>query len=218
MLLSKTISAAIFLVTLVTASASKEDGNAKIVSKECVVIHGRNTNLSKGWVADHSDGVTFMPDNMSKLSEKAGAYPIYYKFKAPSSSRYAVVLDMTTRGRALYNDVFMSLSPGGFQLIRDDVPRFSNGWIKGYHSNFARAAIVSSVDFMPHSISSGVILEKGKEYVFGVSGRSNRVTLHNVILFACEGLKCQRKHWRSDLEACLPGSTAYTPRPRPIKS
>lgn len=185
-------------------------------SDGCVIIQAKGAMLSDGWVDDQPDGVTFRPNNRSKDLTGAGVSPIYYKFTAPLTSRFALALDMTTRGRADFNDVHMRFSPGGWQLMskaQTSVSFFD--WIKGYHSIFGRAAkVASQVDHVPHSVSTGAILQKGQEYEVAISGRSNRLTLHQILLFPCAGSGCRRHQWKPTQEMCLPGSTKYTPRPR----
>lgn len=197
--------------TTITAASTQNKASRP---KGCVVIPAKSTKLSDGWVDDQDDGVTFNPGNKDKGIVGPGDAPLYYKFIAPTTSRYAVVLDLTTRGRADYNDVFLRFSPGGFQLVREGTSKIVTDWVKGYQKHFARGASISSEDHSPHSMSTGIILEKGMEYELAIGGRSNQVTLHNSILFECDGLDCQRKKWKKDQEACLPGSTLHEPRPR----
>lgn len=186
------------------------------VRKACVTIAARSApELSDGWVADHIDGVTYRPGNRSKELTASGVSPLFYTFKAPVTSQYGVAIDLTTRGRADFNDVHMRFSPGGFQLMRDGHAVVLDRWIKGYHSLFNRGAkIASQVDHVPYSVSTAVVLQEGEMYEFAISGRSNQVTVHSIILFGCEGNDCDRRRWKAMQEMCVPGSTAYSPRPR----
>lgn len=183
----------------------------------CVVLDATKTELSPAWTLDPAPGVTFNADNRSKELAKSGEAPLYYKFTPKITSQYSFILDMTTRGRADYNDVYMRVNPGGLQLRRGDSVGNRLGWIKGYHAFFSRGVKVSSqIDHVPHSVSTGIILQKDVEYEVGISGRSNRVTLHNIVMFPCEGIECQRKYWKKKQEECLPGSTAYKPKPKRV--
>lgn len=185
----------------------------------CVIMEAKDTSLppvqdKDGWVADQPDGVTFRPGNTDKGIAGPGEFPLTYKFTAPTTSRYGVAIDMTTRGRGDFNDIFIMFSPGGFQLMRDGNSMMADGWIKGYHSMFSRGAKISSVDYEPHSVSTGVILQKGQEYEFAIGGRSSQVTVHSIILFGCSGELCERPGWKGLQETCAPGSTDYAPRPK----
>lgn len=177
---------------------------------ECTLLQAKDTELSEGWVEDHEDGVTFRPNNRSKTVEKAGVAPLYYKFIAKANTQYGVSIDMTTRGRADFNDIFMRFRPGGFRLIRDSEEVTMTRWIKGYHNFMARAVKVVSVDEHAHSVSTELVLQKGEEYEFAISGRSNRVTVHQILLIPCQGGGCQRKQWKDMQELCLPGSTNFS--------
>lgn len=183
----------------------------------CVVMQALDTTLSAGWTADHVDGVTFNARNRSKELTRAGLSPLLYSFVPPITARYAFVVDLTTRGRADFNDIYAQFTPGGWEARRGTNSTVLRGWVKGFQSQFTRGAwIATSVDHRPHSMSTNRVLDAGTEYVVQIAGRSNDVTVHRIIMFPCEGEGCDRKKWRSKQETCAPGSTMYTPRPKAI--
>lgn len=181
----------------------------EITEGGCLLLQAQDTQLSKGWEADVTDGVTFQPNNRSTKIRKGGETPLYYRFMSPRTTRYGLSIDMTTRGRADYNDLYIRMEPGGLQLMRDGIGYVVKRWIKGYHSLLGRGFKVVSVDHHAHSVSSGVILQEGLKYTFAISGRSNRVTVHRILLIPCESVGCQRKQWKDRQELCVPGSTDF---------
>lgn len=171
----------------------------------CVFMNAASVQISDGWVP-LVDGLVFKPYDDSRKISQAGVAPLVFNFVPAETSRYAIVLDMTTNGGSDHNDVWMSFTPGGFQIMKEGVSKRQDGWIKGYHNKNGRAAIVSTVDRNAHSISTGDVLTAGAEYEFTVSGRSSKVVLHQVLLFPCEGLGCHRSGWRGMQNSCIPDS------------
>lgn len=90
--------------------------------------------------------------------------------------------------------------------MREGVGKRVSGWIKGYHNRNGRAALTSTVDHNGHSIASGDVLQVGSEYLLEISGRSNGVTVHRVLMFPCMGEGCQRRGWRDTQNICIPDS------------
>lgn len=170
----------------------------------CVFIDPRDTTLASGW-EPVSDGVAYMPDNPSQKITGAGKASMIYTLVPPSTSRYAIVLDMTTNGGSEHNDVWVRME-GGIQIMRRGVARTVSGWTKGYHNKRGRAAIISTVDRNAHSMASALVLRQGSEYKFGVGGRSTKVIVHRILFFPCEGKGCQRGGWRETQNTCIPDS------------
>lgn len=176
--------------------------------KECIVIDAKKTRLSDGWELT-SNGVAYLPKVRERNVSKPGLAPLTYRFRAPSTSRYAIVVDMTTGHKVDHNDIWMDFLPGGLQLSRHGKRKLVNGWTKVYHNKGGRAALSGSVDFRTHSISTGISLREGAEFVIGISGRSSMVTVHRILLFACDEGMCERKYWKTQQEDCAPGSTDH---------
>lgn len=181
----------------------------------CIVLYAEDAaKLSTGWVQVKNrrgilEGVEFEPRNSEESVKKAGLFPFELPFKAPKTSRYAVVLDTTTRAGSEHNDVWMNIPDVGFRLQKNGSKPISRAnWTKGYQNSKSRKALISSVDFNPHSISTGGVLSKDENYVFEISGRSSRVIVHRVIMFPCAENECFRgRKWKKSLEFCAPGST-----------
>lgn len=176
----------------------------------CIILDARtdvnDSKLSPKWVVDdENEGLTFRKDDEREWVTKADESPLYYKVTATRSSRFAIVVDMTTRKPAEHNDIWISFQPGDLQAMRKRTPVMKKGWIKGYHNKNGRAALILTVDFTPHVLSTGEVLVKGKDYMLGIGGRSSMVTVHRIVLFPCDGIGCQRGWpWRRSLASCLP--------------
>lgn len=170
----------------------------------CVIIDVRSATPSNGWIRV-SNGLAFKPDNMATSITGSSKAQLFFSFRPLQTSRHAVVVDMTTSAGSDFNDVWIHLK-GGFQLMRQGIAQNVTGWIKGYHNKRGRAAIISHVDRNAHSIASAEVLEENVEYSFGLGGRSNRVTVHQILLFPCTGTGCQRGEWKDTQNICLPGS------------
>lgn len=189
-------------------SSSPETGDYPLTDAQrrrgCVVFWANSTTeLSDGWVAQ-PEGLEFRPGNTAHSIVPRGKFPLMYSFSALNTSRYGVVIDMTTKHKSEFNDIWMEMPGVGFLLTRNDTgTRDATGWIKGYHNFDKRAAFISSVDHKPHTISTGEILQAGEKYVFGISGRSNQVTIHRVIMFPCMEGECVRGYkWKQSLKMC----------------
>lgn len=193
-------------------SEKKKGGSAppprtklRFSKEQCVIIPAQRAKISNGWKIV-SNGVTFKGDDDSINQSNAGLYPLHYNFTAPITSRYAVILDMTTTEKTEHNDVWLMMTPDGLQTIRDRSRIAKDGWIKGYQNRNGRAVITSHVDRDPHSISTVAVLKKGEEYGISISGRSTKVTVHRLLLFPCDGWNCQRSEWVDRQNRCIPGS------------
>lgn len=176
----------------------------------CVVIDARLSPLSEGWT-ETVDGLEFRAGNRSGEITEKGVSPLMYSFVPPVSSRYAFVLDMTTRQKTEHNDVWARWLDGGFSLMRHGVvfEKIEFGLIKVFHNAKGRAAISSSVDGEAHSISTANVLLKERMQTFYLGGRSTRVIVHRIILFPCEGRSCERRNpeWKKRLRECNPATT-----------
>lgn len=170
----------------------------------CVIIDVRSATPSNGWVRV-SNGLAFQPNNMATSITGSSKAQLFFSFRPLQTSRHAVVVDMTTSAGSDFNDVWIHLK-GGFQLMRQGIAQNVTGWTKGYHNKRGRAALISHVDRNAHSIASAEILDKDVEYLFGLGGRSNKVTVHQILLFPCAGTGCQRGGWKDTQNTCLPGS------------
>lgn len=206
---SHTSSASPTQTPLVSRTGTPVPSSSSISSNEkdragCVIIDVGTATPSNGWVRE-SEGLSFQPNNMATSITSANKAPLYFSFRPLQTSRHAVVVDMTTSGSSDFNDVWIHVE-NGFQLMRSGVAQNVTGWIKGYHNKKGRAAMISHVDRNAHSIASANILETGVEYTFGLGGRSNRVTVHQILLFPCAGTGCQRGAWKNTQNICLPGS------------
>ena len=174
----------------------------------CVVIDARNTDVSNEWVK-MATGVAFKPHVDGVYVAKAGKYPLYYKFTAPLSEQYAVVITMTTSHSTEHNDIWAKFPDYGFQFMKGGVihPDKQKGknWIKVYHNKNGWSSISSTIDFDAHSIATQTQLEAGKTYEFWIAGRSSKVEVHKIVLFPCVGYECQRasSKWNRHLKKCL---------------
>lgn len=178
------------------------DGNG------CVVIDAKTTltsPLSNGWTSE-SDGLAYKKNlNNKKAITRAGANALKYQFIAPKKSRFAFIIDMTTSNAVDFNDIWAKFNYGGFKLMRNNVSTGAKtGYIKVYHNANGRAQISSSVDHNPHSISTAKELKEGDTYTFYISGRSSKVTIHQIVIYPCSGDTCQRgTSWNDMLDTCL---------------
>lgn len=194
---------------------SDRDSNRKKLTIDqikvgCILLDARtdlnDSKLSPKWVVDDdNEGLTFRKDDEREWVTKENISPLYYKVRATRNSRFAIIVDMTTRKTAEHNDIWISFQPGDLQAMRKQTPVAKKGWIKAYHGKNGRAALILTVDFTPHVISTGEVLVKGNDYLLGIGGRSSMVTVHRIVLFPCSGNGCQRGwHWRRSLATCLP--------------
>lgn len=179
-------------------------------SDGCIVINARrdlDSPLSEGWSVDNAaGGLTFRKGDAREFITKEGKSPLYYNLRATASSRFAIVVDMTTRAGSEHNDIWVNFQPGGLQAMLKQKAISKGGWIKGYHGENGRAAVTLHVDFTPHAISTGKSLIKGGTYRLGIGGRSSKVTVHRIVLFPCTGVGCQRSStWAAKLTRCLGG-------------
>lgn len=171
-----------------------------------MTIDVRRAKLSSGWTVE-GDGIGFRMGDKSTKIVGPDVAPIYYSFVPDMTSRYGIALDMTIGGHHDYNDVWIKLQPGNFQLMKNGIVNKKGkhkGWIKSFHNaKVMRAVLSSSVDGNVQSIASGAVLKKGKRYLFGLAGRSNNVIVHQIVLFACSGIDCQRgRAWSRGLGRC----------------
>lgn len=175
---------------------------------KCVVMQATSYSgeLPSGWV-ESEDSISFRPDNSSTAAIPPGASSVRYTFKAPVDGTYAVTLDMTTEGITDYNDVFLKFDHGdGFTLRKEDATvRGGTGYLKAYHNKNRRATEAFSIDHDPHSFSTASTLTAGSSYDLVLGGRSNKVTVHNLILFPCDPEWCYftSKEWRRNLDQCI---------------
>lgn len=171
----------------------------------CVFIDTVHYAPSSGW-EEGPDGLTYMGDDEFAKLGQPGDSSVSFVFTPPRTSRYAVVVDMTTSDKSRLNDLFIETPPDGFQIMRAGVSRMVNGWIRVYHNKNGRAAFSSYFDKDAHSVSTAAVLEAGVDHLFAISGRSPMVTVHRIVLFPCEGTGCQRGEWRDRQNICIPGS------------
>lgn len=179
------------------------------IDEGCIVLNPlqlrANTNIPPGWTIDEDrSSLTFRRSDTKTSITPAGLQPLFYTIKPYKTSRYAIVFDMTTSGKADYNDVWLRFTPGGLQGMLKRVPMKFIGWVKGYHNRNGRAALLFTVDFKPHDISTGAILQKDRLYSLGIAGRSSMVTLHHIVIFPCADYGCQSWYWKKTLLKCLP--------------
>lgn len=167
----------------------------------CLVLQAKKAKLPPAWES-REDGVVFRPgDTDSKISEPRYAR-LYYLVIPPVTSRFAIVLDMTTVKEARGNDVWLRFAPGGIQIMRQSAVGKVTGWIRANHRRAGRALETLYFDFNPYSLSSFQVLQKGAKYLLAISGRSAGVIVHRIILFPCEGSECQREEWEEKLSEC----------------
>lgn len=196
--------------TTATTSNTKND-TEDVDDLECIVVDARRDlvggPLTPGWTYDEQKGgLTFRSDDWSESITPSGRSPLDYIVTPRKTSRYAVVVDMTTIKGAEHNDLWVRVTPGGLQAMRKEQNRkIKTGWVKGYHNKKGRAAFVSTIDNNPHSLSTGDILKEGESYEVSIAGRSSMVTLHRIIMFPCRGVECMRsKSWNESLKQCVP--------------
>lgn len=179
-----------------------------VPTTSCIKIDARadllNKTLPEGWVVDNeNEGLTFRKgDDSTSITPKRVA-PLYYSVTANADKRFAIVVDMTTRGNADHNDIWVRFSEkiqathSGDSVIRE-------GWVKGYHNENGRATRTFTVDFTPHILSTGIVLQTGMAYKLGIGGRSSKVTVHKIYMFSCAENSCQRgDRWNEALERCM---------------
>lgn len=199
-----------------TASDSTSSGSSGLAVPKpasgggCIVLDARrdlDSPLSEGWSVDNAnEGLTFRKGDAREFITKEGKSSLYYNVRATVSSRFAIVVDMTTRANSEHNDIWVNFQPGGLQVMLKQKAVSKDRWIKGYHGENGRAAVTLNVDFTPHAISTGKILTRGDTYRLGIGGRSSKVTVHRIVLFPCEGVGCQRSStWTATLTRCLGG-------------
>lgn len=173
----------------------------------CVDRSAPDTRLTKGWT-NTADGIEFNAGELSIETAAEGVLPLVYLFKPLQTGRHAILVELTTRGALDYNDIWLHLSAGGFMLTRRAQTLLATGWIKGFHTQFRRsAALVSGNLNLAHSISSAQELQAGGQYKLEISGRSNLVIVHRIVMFPCDDVGCELELWKSRQEICLPGST-----------
>lgn len=171
----------------------------------CVLIEAKEAELSSGWVKE-ADGLSYNSyDETARLSE-AGDSPLKYQFEPSQTSQHAIIVDFTSSEVSFWNDLWMKLPSGGFQVMRKGTSSQVSGWIRGYHNKNGRAVFTSYFDKDAHSIASAKVLQKGSKYELYISGRSPKVTVHRILLFPCNGTGCQRGWWRETQNLCIPGS------------
>lgn len=183
---------------------NKPSGGGTKSSKGCIIVMPPAV-LPDFW-EPVADGVSYKPNDKKAKMISAGESSVPFSFKPKITSRYAIVVDMTTSDVSKWNDVYLRLHPVGFQIMRRDVVKHVDGWIRGYHNRNGRALFTSYLDKAPFSISSGEHLQTGREYVLEVGARSAGVIIHRVLLFPCVEMECQRGQWRPLQNACVPGS------------
>eukprot|EP00177_Eucheuma_denticulatum_P004225 GFKZ01007656.1.p1 GENE.GFKZ01007656.1~~GFKZ01007656.1.p1 ORF type:complete len:381 (-),score=44.60 GFKZ01007656.1:97-1239(-) len=165
-------------------SGSGGDGCVKIGALEFESLEGAWETVG--------DALVYKRGDDSLGVDRPGEAPVEYSFVAPVTSRYGVTLDMETDGGVDHNDVFLEFESGGFTLNRaNGSTRRATGWVKAYHNRNGRALEAFSVDFNPHVFTTTQVLMEGVRYTIRVGGRSTKVTIHAVVLFACEGDVCQ---------------------------
>jgi len=165
----------------------------RFVSPSCVRIGAQSYDTLVGEWVPVFDGLIYRPDKDEISVDQRGVAPATYTFVAPSTSVFGISLDMTTGGRVDHNDFWLQLPGVGFHLIRMTNPETMNtnlnANIKAFHNNNGRAIRALTVDFNGHVISSGMPLVENETYTIRVGGRSSKTTLHNIILFACNGIE-----------------------------
>ena len=186
---------------------SPEDGGFPgviVTPAGCIVIDATQTALSAGWTVE-GDGVTFKSGDNSRDLEARGVSPLSYDFIPPVTSQYAYVMDMTTRGAVRHNDVWVRIR-GGWRFTRDGRTRVKKGtgWFKMYHNRRRRAIATSALSSQASAVSTARTLQAGVADNIRVSGRSTKVTLHNIVMFPCEGVTCDRRNrlYRDRLAVC----------------
>lgn len=180
-----------------------------IPADSCISIDARDTSLSFDWEIQ-PNGVGYRLDKSTMNTTAAGETPLYYLFKVPRKSHYAIVLDMTTGNQFYFNDVWLKLH-GGMNLRYENSVSETNDWEKVFHNENGRAISTWAQDeyFQRRSLSSARELSPGITYLIGISGRSNQVLLHRILLFPCDGIQCQHKYWKSAQNACAPNSYVF---------
>ncbi len=177
-------------------------------NKGCVLVNASNPlgGLGWGWSREEGGGVTFRKGDPFEGIVQGNASPLTYSFRVPIESNYAITLDMETTGWTEHNDVYLRFQyGGGLVLRRPGFERIPGGkYTKAYHNQNGRYREAKSVDNFGHSFSTLAKLKPGERYFITVGGRSTKVTVHNIILFPCEGGKCTAfdKYWGNTLSTC----------------
>lgn len=158
--------------------------------------------LGPGWTAT-KDGVTYREDDPFAGTVPAGTSPLRYMFVAPTTGRFAITVDMTTRGGTEHNDIFLKMF-GGFQLWRKGAMRKADGYVKAYHNANGRSIAAYSVDNEAHSFATGNPLRSGKDVLITVGARSTKVTVHRIFMWPCADKTCDSgtPEWRMMYNMC----------------
>lgn len=190
----------------------------------CLQRNAWRSPITKGWKLVRKGkarlGYVFNEGNRSQEISPVRDGILKYTITPRVTSHYAIVLDMTTRQCTHYNDIWLRFPDRGGMAFRKNRPnsplRTEKGWIKVYQHESARAAVTSVVDGDPHPLSTFMKLEKGKSYRLLLSGRSNLLTFHRIMMFPCtvtnmpRTTSCFRNlKWWNMQEYCFPGSTAF---------
>lgn len=178
--------------------------------KWCVWVNTKNyINTSNGatgkngWSQVHN-GVVYKKGFTGRRTFKP-EHHLEYKFRAPATSHYAIVLDMSTKHTTEHNDAWINFPHGrGIRLRRRSSQIVRKGFVKVYHNNRGRALKSFSVDFRPHAISTADRLIAGETYKIVISGRSSKTEVHRVLLFPCKGGTCDDRSslWKTYVQSC----------------
>lgn len=187
----------------IMVSSVKSKSEAPNEPAVCVTIPATEYDYKSGAWEQHGSAMAYKYDDSSRSIDRSGSSKLLFRFKAPETSRYAFTIDWKTAGKADHNDVWVDFPIGGWQLKRRDSTKRVRGWIKAYQNANGRAVAAYSVDFRPHAISTGKILKKGQTYVVKLGGRSTKVKVFNIIMFPCEGDKCNISgYWNNGVRKC----------------
>lgn len=178
--------------------------------RACIVIDATKTDsgaLGNGWEVDSEGGVVFNKQEKDRTITEPGKAVLDYRFAVPVKGHYSLVLESRSRQWTEYNDVYVRLQPAGFRFMKNGVfnPAVKGtGWIKIYQNDYGRSFSTKSVDFNAHSLSTAEVLSPGRVYSMQLSGRSNRFTVHRIVMFRCEGTECQESadYWARSIDRC----------------
>lgn len=169
----------------------------------CVNIETKKVDVLDGW-EKVENGVAFRPNNFETSLSEPGSAALSYKFTVRFKSKYAVVVDMTTFGDQNYNDIWMQLAPGDLQITSFARTENAMGWIKVFHKEDGRSTVTKAKSTFVGSLSSSDSLVPEREYTISISGRSNRVIVHEIVLFPCSEGTCYQSEWIQTQKICLP--------------
>lgn len=176
-------------------SSSASLPEIKKVRIGCVVLYAIDASaVSEQWSRAGS-ALGFKLNDASRTITRQGMAPLTYKFKPLQAGRHAIAIDMSSRGKKDYSDVWVRFHRGGFELKDDNQLKPQNrvrSWFRVSHGHFGRSLATRSTGGSGWSLSTKAFLRKDTTYYLEISGCSNQVIVHRIILFPCSEIECNQ--------------------------